>query len=182
MKININQKTLMLQVGDITKHSGEAIVNAANPYLAGGGGVDGAIHRAGGPFLLKACQEIIREIKRLPNGKAVITAGGALPARNVIHAVGPIYSHNPQAAPAILKSAYWESLHLADKMVLKDIAFPSIGTGSYGYPIGEAAAIAMKTIVDYLHGTTSLEKVFFYLFTNHDYQIYVQALKQVVGE
>lgn len=182
MQTIVNQKKLIIQVGDITKYNGDAIVNAANPYLAGGGGVDGAIHRAGGPSILKACQEIIREIKRLPNGKAVITAGGALPARNVIHAVGPIYSRNPRSAPDILKSAYLESLKLADKMALKDMAFPSIGTGSYGYPLAEAAAIAMDTIVHYLKGQTGLEKVAFYLFSNHDYAVYAKALKPLVDK
>lgn len=177
MQKEVNQKQIQLQVGDLTMFKGDAIVNAANPYLAGGGGVDGAIHRVGGPGILRACQKIINEIGRLPAGKAVITHGGQLPAKNVIHTVGPIYKKDGARAPRLLKSAYYESLDLADKMNLKSIAFPSLATGAYGYPVQAAAPIAMTTIIAYLSGQTVIERVAMILFTNDDYLVYSQALQ-----
>lgn len=178
MQKKINNKTIILQVGDITKYRGDVIVNAANPYLAGGSGVDGAIHQAGGPTILKACQKIIQQIGRLPNGKAIITHGGQLQARNVIHAVGPIYKESKEKAPRILKETYESCLKLADKMNLKDIAFPSISTGAYGYPVEEASIIAMNAVVEYLMTDTVIEKVSFYLYTYEDYMVYMNALEK----
>lgn len=180
VQIQVKERKLLLQVGDITKHKGEAIVNAANPYLAGGGGVDGAIHKAGGSYILKECKQIISEIGRLSGGKAVITSGGHMPCQNVIHTVGPVYKIDPKKAPDILRSAYMESLKLADKMALKDIAFPSIATGVYGYPVEEAADIAMQAVLDFLEQDSLIEEVYFYLFTSEDYEVYKAALEAML--
>lgn len=169
----INQTFLELVLGDITEQDTDAIVNAANSRLAGGGGVDGAIHRAGGP-------EIMEETRRrypngCPTGQAVITGGGRLKARYVIHTVGPIYNERRPPA-ALLAGAYLESLKLADQHQLKSIAFPSISTGAYGYPIIEASQIALKTIKNYLAGQTGLKLVRIVLFSQSDLETYQNEL------
>src|SRR5207244_444109 len=130
-----------LVVGDITEQDVDAIVNAANPGLAGGGGVDGAIHRAGGPDIMQEC----RIIGRCDVGKAVITGGGNLMARNVIHAVGPVYKDGQSGEPELLTSAYRSCLRIATRNELRSIAFPSLSTGAYRYPVRQAAHIAIKT-------------------------------------
>jgi O-acetyl-ADP-ribose deacetylase len=149
---------------DITKEITEAIVNAANSTLLGGGGVDGAIHRAGGPSILKECQRIVAEIRQLPAGRAVITTGGRLSAKYVIHTVGPVYSGGRRNEPATLASCYRESINLADDHGVKSLAFPSISTGAYGYPIEEAAPTAVETVLSSLASTTHVQLVRFVLF------------------
>src|ERR1700731_4019503 len=130
-----NGKTLELHgPPDITKETTEAVVNAVNSSLLGGGGVDGAIHHAGGPWILQECKRIVAKIGALPAGKAVITTGGRLPAKYVIHAVGPVYRGGPQHEAETLASCYRECIRLADDNGIKSLAFPSISTGAFGYP------------------------------------------------
>jgi O-acetyl-ADP-ribose deacetylase (regulator of RNase III) len=166
--------------GDITKQTTEAIVNAANSSLMGGGGVDGAIHRAGGPKILQECKEIVAKQGRLPTGRAVITSGGDLPAKYVIHTVGPIYRKikgkaEAKAQEEELRSCYVESLKLAAKQGLKTLSFPSISTGAYGYPVEEAAEIAIRAVHDFLSKESSVEEVYFVLFDEGTFQAYLQA-------
>lgn len=161
-----------LQQGDITKLEVDAIANAANARLAGGGGVDGAIHRAGGPAIMAEC----REIGFCPTGTAVVTTAGRLNARYVIHAVGPVYRNGTQGEPEMLEDAYRACLQLADSHVVTSIAFPSISTGVYGYPIEKAAPIALETVARHLQHGSSLERVVFVLFSAADYAVYAEAL------
>ncbi len=180
----INSKIKFIQ-GDITKQKVGAIVNAANSGLMGGGGVDGAIHRAGGPKILEECKEIIKRQGRLPTGQAVITSGGNLPARYVIHTVGPIYSKNTdhpstslgasRTQSTELRSCYIESLKLAVKHGVRTISFPSISTGAYGYPVEEAAPIAVGAVNDFLSKEKSIEAVYFVLFDERTFQAYLLA-------
>ncbi len=172
MDYRVNNSIIELFQGDITKLQVDAIVNAANPRLAGGGGVDGAIHRAGGPAIMDAC----RKIGGCPTGEAVITTGGDLAAKYVIHTVGPVYSSSA-GVPKLLQNAYANSLNLAEKHGLKSMAFPSISTGVYGYPIEEASKIAIRTVVDHLKGQTILEKVIFVLFSSPDLEVYIKSIQ-----
>jgi len=167
---------------DITKETTEAIVNAANSSLLGGGGVDGAIHRAGGPSILADCKRIVAEIGRLPAGKAVITTGGRLPAKYVVHTVGPIYRGGKSREAETLASCYRESIRLADDQGIQSLAFPSISTGAYGYPIGEAAAVAVATIANCLPGATHVKRVRLVLFDTADRQIYIRAAEMISRE
>ena len=146
MEIKINSTTLSLIKGDITNEEIDAIVNAANSRLAGGGGVDGAIHRAGGPKIMDEC----RKIGGCPTGSAVITTGGNLKAKYVIHTVGPVYRDGKNREAELLSSAYRKSLELAASKEIKSIAFPSISTGAYGYPINEASEIALNTVIEFI--------------------------------
>jgi O-acetyl-ADP-ribose deacetylase (regulator of RNase III) len=176
MEKQIKQTRISLELGDITKCRVDAIVNAANPSLMGGAGVDGAIHKAGGPAILKECKRIVAHIGRLTPGHAVITNGGRLPARHVIHTVGPVWHGGVQREELILSSAYRESLVLADKMALKTIAFPSISTGAYGYPLDQAAEIAMRTVKEYIAGDSFLEQIIFILFSQEILEAYQKKL------
>lgn len=178
MEVKIGKCRLIIKQGDITKEDTDAIVNAANTRLAGGGGVDGAIHRAGGPEIAEQC----RKIGSCPTGGAVITTGGLLPAKYVIHAVGPIYRGGKGKEAELLRSAYLSSLELADKYNLRSVAFPSISTGAYGYPIKEASLIALQAIIDFCqsHPQTSLEEIRFVLFTPHDREVYIQSLEELM--
>ncbi len=176
MDIGIAGGTLSLVVGDITQEETDAIVNAANEGLRGGGGVDGAIHRAGGPAIMAAC----RQIGYCPTGQAVITTGGNLKAGFVIHTVGPIYRGGTAGEATLLKSAYRESLKLASARGLKSVAFPSISTGAYGYPLDEAAHIALKTAVDYLKEHGDIKTIRFVLFDQKTYDVFLQELKKLV--
>src|SRR5436305_4732751 len=139
---------------DITKETTEAIVNAANSHLIVGGGVDGAIHHAGGPSILQECKRITAKIGRLPAGKAVITTAGRLPAKYVIHTVGPVYRGGNAHEPETLASCYCESISFADDHGIHSLPFPSLSTGAYGYPVHEAAVVAIQTVIDVLPGTT----------------------------
>jgi O-acetyl-ADP-ribose deacetylase (regulator of RNase III) len=155
--------TVVLAQGDITREATDAIANAANAGLLGGGGVDGAIHRAAGPELLAACREAKKTLAggRLPTGQAIATPGFRLRARHVIHCVGPIYDDDPAAAPPLLASCYRRALELCRALGLASIAFPAISTGVYGYPMREAAEIALAAIRDELarHAAPGLVKV-----------------------
>ncbi|HHT9159718.1 MAG TPA: O-acetyl-ADP-ribose deacetylase [Candidatus Brocadiaceae bacterium] len=175
MKVNINKSILELIEGDITEQETDAIVNAANSSLLGGGGVDGAIHRAGGPKILEEC----KKLGGCPTGEARITTGGKLKARHVIHTVGPVYSGGKQRESELLANAYKNSLNLASKYKLKSVSFPSISTGAYSYPINEASTIALKTVIDYLKTYTDIKLVRFVLYGQKAYQVYEKALQEL---
>lgn len=175
MQLTIHNTAIFLCKGDITAQRVDAIVNAANSRLAGGGGVDGAIHRAGGPAIMDAC----RKIGGCPTGSAVITNGGNLPASYVIHAVGPVYRNGSSGEPALLKSVYKSSLSLAEENHIKSIALPSISTGAYGYPLAEAAQIALSTVLEHVAGSTGIERVVFVLFSSHDFEVYQSLLEKM---
>ena len=176
MEVKINNSTLSLVEGDITKEETDAIVNAANSRLAGGGGVDGSIHRAGGPSIMEEC----RQIGGCPTGQAVITTAGNLKAKYVIHAVGPVYHGGKRGEAAFLKSAHLESLKLASAKELRSISFPAISTGVYGYPVNEAALIALRTVIDYLKEHTEIELVRFVLFGHKTYEIFAAELRKIM--
>ncbi len=177
--IKINDATLSIIQGDITVQKTDAIVNAANSGLMGGGGVDGAIHRAGGPSILEECKQIIKKQDRLPTGKAVITTGGNLPAKYVIHTVGPVWHGGNSGEPELLASAYRESLALAASNNLESVSFPSISTGVYGYPVDKAASVAISTVKDFLkNGETSIKIIIFVLFDSRTYSAYAQQLEK----
>ncbi len=178
MQVQIGQSLLELVQGDITRQDTEAIVNAANPSLLGGGGVDGAIHRAGGPQILEEC----RRIGGCPPGEARVTTGGRLRARYVIHTVGPIYRGGERGEAQILAGAYRSSLELASQRGIKSVAFPSISTGAYGYPIELAAPIALQTVGDFLESHSEIELVRFVLYGRSAYEAYEHALKAVMQD
>lgn len=181
METMINQVKLSLIRGDITQQDTDAIVNAANPSLMGGGGVDGAIHRAGGPTILEECKQIVANQGRLPTGKAVITTGGNLNAKYVIHTVGPIWHGGDRNEAELLSSAYWESLKLATDRNLTSISFPSISTGAYGYPLDKAARVALRAVTSFLKEKhTSVKEVIFVLFDSSAHESYCSALKELI--
>ena len=181
-EVTIGKTRLSLIQGDITKQATDAIVNAANSSLIGGGGVDGAIHRAGGPTILSECRQIVSRIGRLDTGKAVITTGGDLKAKYVIHTVGPVWHGGNRGEPELLASAYRESLKLAAERKLKSISFPSISTGVYSYPVTKAAKVALETVIAFLRGgSTSLQEVFFVLYDSNTYQAYSARLTEISG-
>ena len=175
MKATIHQSTLEVVQGDITHQDTEAIGNAANSALAGGGGVDGAIHRAGGPTIMS---ELKTRYKGCPTGSAVITGGGNLKAKFVIHAVGPRYSGSPND-PELLSGAYRKSLELCTQNKISSIAFPSISTGIYGYPVEDAARIALKTVMDYLKSHPEIKLVRFVLFDSRTFDVYKRSLEEM---
>jgi O-acetyl-ADP-ribose deacetylase (regulator of RNase III) len=177
MEVSIGDKVIRFVQGDITVESVDAIVNAANPSLMGGGGVDGAIHRAGGPAILEECRQIVARQGACPTGQAVITTGGRLPTRHVIHTVGPIWRGGGHGEDRLLASAYRESLALAAARGLSSVAFPSISTGVYGYPVAEAARVAVETVMEHLRGRTSVKEVRFVLFDRRTYEAYIEAAK-----
>jgi len=169
--------------GDITKQATESIVNAANPSLMGGGGVDGAIHRAGGPAILEECRQIVSRQGRLPTGKAVITTGGNLKARFVIHTVGPVWHGGNKGEAELLASAYQESLKVAAESNLSSISFPSISTGAYGYPVAEAAKVAIRTVASFLkEQSTPIKEVVFVLFDSTTFESYSSVLGEMRSE
>ncbi len=178
--IRINKSYLELLQGDITQVATDAIVNAANSSLMGGGGVDGAIHKAGGPAILEECKKIIEKIGKLPTGEAVITTGGNLRAKYVIHTVGPIWRGGKNNEENLLKNAYLNSLKLADSHNLSSVAFPSISTGVYRFPIKEASQIALETIMNFLQQDTSVEKVIMVLFGSNNHKIYNETLNKIL--
>jgi O-acetyl-ADP-ribose deacetylase (regulator of RNase III) len=181
MQVVVNKTTLSLIQGDITRQGTDAIVNAANSSLMGGGGVDGAIHRAGGPAILEECKKIVARQGRLPTGKAVITTGGDLKARHVIHTVGPIWHGGNRGEADLLASAYRESLSLAVASGLKTVSFPSISTGAYGYPVDSAARVALQTVIEFLEKDTSLKDVVFVLFDHRTCEVYVEELESLLS-
>ena len=168
---------LEVVLGDITKITSDAIVNAANSSLLGGGGVDGAIHRAGGPAILEACKAIRAAQGECPAGEAVMTTAGKLPASYVIHTVGPVWRGGNSGEPQLLANCYKNSLHLADAHQLTSIAFPNISTGVYGYPKQQAATIAVQAVKLYFeeHTDSTIDQVLFVCFDEENYKLY-QAL------
>lgn len=161
-------RELKLLRADITQVHVDAIVNAANQHLAGGGGVDGAIHRAGGPSIMEAC----RRIGGCPTGSAVATTAGNLPARHVIHAVAPRWQGGRRGEPDLLRHAYRRSMEVADELKAATVAFPSLGTGIYGNPLEPSARIAVETVSEYLRSARHVRSVTFVLFSDHDLQVY----------
>jgi O-acetyl-ADP-ribose deacetylase (regulator of RNase III) len=176
MKIKVQNSVMEIVEGDITLQGTEAIVNAANKSLRGGGGVDGAIHRAGGPEILEECIKI----DGCETGEAVITTGGNLKARYVIHTVGPVYRDGSHNEPRLLENSYRNSLELASSKGIKSISFPSISTGAYGYPLEEAAGIAIHTAVTYVRKKPDIELIRFVLFGQKAYEVYEKVLKKLV--
>ena len=160
--------------GDITKLTVDAIVNAANSTLMGGGGVDGAIHRAGGPAILEQCKQIVAEQGYCKTGKAVMTTAGNLPAKYVIHTVGPIWSGGHACEGIKLANCYKNSLQLAVEHGVKSIAFPGISTGVYGFPKDLAAHISLDTIVGFLQTESSVEKVYLVCYDDENFELYTK--------
>jgi O-acetyl-ADP-ribose deacetylase len=175
MEIKVGPSILELVEGDITRQDTDAVVNAANEALRPGGGVDGAIHRAGGPAIEAEC----RRLGGCPTGEARITTGGDLKAGYVIHTVGPVYRDGRHREPELLASCYRESLKLASAKGIKSLAFPSISTGVYGYPMEDAARVALKTVKDYLAQHPEIERVRFVLFGQAAYEVYAKALLEL---
>lgn len=174
-QVEINNVKLILKVGDITEEDVDAIVNAANPTLLGGGGVDGAIHRKGGPKILEEC----KKIGGCKPGEAVITTGGNLKAKFVIHTVGPIWHGGNNKEDEILKNAYLNSLKIAKGNNLKTISFPSISTGAYGYPVELASKVALSAIIEFLKKEDFFLEIRMVLFKERDFEIYLEALKSI---
>ena len=179
MIMKLASATLTLLTGDITRHPADAIVNAANSSLMGGGGVDGAIHRAGGPAILEDCKKIRARQGPLPPGRAVATTAGNLPAKHVIHTVGPVWHGGQSGEPETLASCYRESLLLADDLQLRSVSFPAISTGIYGYPMAEAAEMALRAVAATLESTQHVKEVFFVLFDNSAFAAFSAAAHRV---
>jgi O-acetyl-ADP-ribose deacetylase (regulator of RNase III) len=180
MQVPIGPCTLELVTGDITQQHTDAIVNAANRRLAGGGGVDGAIHRSGGPSIMEETRQ--KYPQGCPTGEAVITAAGKLPARHVIHAVGPIWSGGQQDAESLLASAYRRSLEVAVANGCRSVALPSLSTGAYGYPLAPAARTALRTVGAFLQQHQQPQLVRFVLFDADTYGAYAVALEAMQTE
>jgi O-acetyl-ADP-ribose deacetylase (regulator of RNase III) len=176
-----NGKTLEFIEGDITRESTDAVVNAANSSLMGGGGVDGAIHRRGGPAILEACKKIRQEQypKGLPTGSAVATTAGHLPAKHVIHTVGPVWHGGGGGEAERLASCYRESIRVAEELKLTSVAFPSVSTGVYGYPVAQAAEVAVATVLDALRAAEHVKTVRLVLFGAHDYRVYTEHARNI---
>lgn len=167
--------------GDITEQDSDAVVNAANSSLMGGGGVDGAIHRKGGPRILEECKRIREREwpKGLPTGKAVATSGGLLKARHIIHAVGPVWKGGSQNESALLADCYRNSLQLAKGLGSKSVSFPSVSTGAYGYPIAEASRVALRAVKEFVEAEENPDTITFVLFTENDLAVYQSAAKEL---
>jgi O-acetyl-ADP-ribose deacetylase (regulator of RNase III) len=175
-EINVGNVVYFLTLGDLTETKVDAIVNAANPSLLGGGGVDGAIHREGGPKILEACREIRSRQGTCKPGDAVITTGGDLHARFVIHTVGPVWQGGEKGESEILARCYRASLSLARENGVKSLAFPSISTGAYRFPVGLAAKVAQRALIEELKTESVLERIGFCLFDRATYDAYYEAL------
>ncbi len=185
VSVQVEGCTLELVQGDITDQQVDAVVNAANPTLMGGGGVDGAIHRAGGPAILEECKEIVKTLpgRRLPPGQAVITTGGNLPARYVIHTVGPVWRGGSEGEDQVLARAYRSSLEVARQKGLRSVAFPSISTGAYGFPVDRAARVALRAVLDFLRDHPgAFQVVRLVLWSARDFDAYRQALEELQAE
>ncbi len=182
MDFTVNRAKLSLVEGDITQVPADAIVNAANSSLVGGGGVDGAIHRSGGPSIMAELDEIRPRIGKCATGSAVVTGAGRLPAQYVIHAVGPVYRDGKRGEPELLASCYRTSLRLAEEKGAKSVTFPSISTGVYGYPMAEAATVALMAVSDYLkQADRGIEQATFVLFSAAAYEAHVEAARRLLG-
>jgi O-acetyl-ADP-ribose deacetylase (regulator of RNase III) len=177
----IGKSKINLVLGDITEQNTDAVVNAANSSLMGGGGVDGAIHSKGGPAILEECKILRKTTWKdgLLPGEATITTGGRLKAKKVIHTVGPVWSGGRKGEAQLLENSYFHSLLLALKMEIKTISFPSISTGAYGYPIEEASRIALNTVIEFLKNLEGIEEVRFVLHSRKDLQTYEEALAEI---
>ena len=176
MEIKINETKIVLVCGDITKETTDAIVNAANEDLAGGGGVDGAIHKAGGPAIIAEC----RKIGGCPTGQAVITTAGKLAAKYVIHTVGPVYHGGNKGEADLLQNAYGNSLKLAREKGMQSISFPAISCGVYGYPVDQAARLAMKTCIEIARENADIKVIRHILFNRQIYDVFSAELKKLV--
>jgi O-acetyl-ADP-ribose deacetylase (regulator of RNase III) len=175
-----SENFLELLTGDITDETTDAIVNAANSSLLGGGGVDGAIHRAAGPGLLEECKKIRAKRGTLPTGQAVSTSGANLKAKYVIHTVGPVWNGGESNEPETLASCYRESLRLANELECASISFPSISTGAFGYPVHDAAKVALQAVVEHLQSTPgSVRRVRFVLFDSRSHNAYKQSAENL---
>ena len=176
-EFKVGKATVRFVQGDITEMKTDAIVNAANSSLMGGGGVDGAIHRRGGPEILEECKKIRAEEwpQGLPTGKAVITIAGNLKAKHVIHTVGPVWHGGNHGEPELLAQAYENSLRLAVAKGLKTLAFPSISTGAYGYPVESASRVALKAVKEFLEKEDGLDEVVFVLFSESAFNVYLDV-------
>ncbi len=179
--IPIASRSVILLVGDLTQNDADAVVNAANEQLAPGGGVCGAIHRAGGPAIWEECNQIVQKHGPLPTGQAVTTTGGKLKARCVIHTVGPVWHGGHIGEPEKLASCYRESIRAADDLKLKSIAFPSISTGIFGYPVELAAPVALKAVAEASQSTKHVLEVRFVLFDQQTFNAYSQAARAISG-
>lgn len=179
-RISIGDRALLFLTGDITRQDADAIVNAANSSLMGGGGVDGAIHRAGGPAILAECRQYRETHAPLPAGRAIATSGGNLAARYVIHTVGPVWQGGDNGETQTLASCYSESLRLADELKLAAIAFPSISTGAFGYPVHQAAEAAIQAVTETLPGTQHVREVRFALFDQRTFEAYKSAAEKFI--
>jgi O-acetyl-ADP-ribose deacetylase (regulator of RNase III) len=178
VRLRVGEAGIELVLGDLTRDDSDAIVNAANSSLLGGGGVDGAIHRAGGPAILEECKGIVARQGRLPTGEAVITTGGRLPARHVIHTVGPVYSGKP-SDPEKLAACHMNSLRLAAERGLATVAFPAISTGVYGYPLELAAPVALGAVAGFLRCGGPVRRVRFVLFGAQAFEAFKKALESL---
>ncbi len=178
MQVKINSANLNLKIGDITKEEVDVIVNAANSSLMGGGGVDGAIHKAGGSKILQECKQIVSQIGSLSTSKAVITTAGDMPSKYVIHTVGPIWQGGTANEESLLYNAYFNSLRLAKEKTLKTISFPSISTGAYRFPLEKASKIAIKAIKDFLLNENFLEEINLVLFNKETFLAFEKALQE----
>ncbi len=179
-ELAVGTRTVRLEQGDITRIPVDAIVNAGNSGLLGGGGVDGAIHRAGGRAIYNECKAIVTQRGPLPPGQAVKTTGGTLPAKYVIHTVGPVWEGGGAGEAATLASAYRESLRVAESYGLRTVAFPSISTGAFGYPVADAAEVALGTVIAFLRNDAhSVREVTFVLYDAHTMNVYRAALDEL---
>lgn len=183
-EFHVGKARVRLVQGDITNMETDAIVNAVNSSLMGGGGVDGAIHCRGGPAILEECKKIRVTTwpQGLPTGKAVITGAGNLKTRHVIHTVGPIWRGGKRGEPELLAQAYQNSLRLAVANGLKSVAFPSISTGAYGYPIEDASRVALKAVKEFLEKEAGVDQVVFVLFSENALEAYVNTARDVFGK
>lgn len=180
--MKVNKTTFSIKQGDITQEVVDVIVNAANSGLLGGGGVDGAIHRAAGPSVLEECAAIRESQGKCPTGGAVITGAGNLRAKFIVHAVGPVWSGGERQEEQKLKDAYTNSLEVSARKGAKSIAFPAISTGAYRYPIKEAAGVALKVCADYAKSSEQFEEIRFILFSARDLRVYAEELAQLALE
>ena len=180
-EFKVGETAVRLVQGDITEMETDAIVNAANTSLMGGGGVDGAIHRKGGKKILEECREIrARQLPLgLPPGKAVMTSAGNLKAKSVIHTVGPVWHGGNRGEPEVLAEAYQNSLTVAIANGIKSVAFPSISTGAFGYPINDASRIALKVVKGFMEKTNKPAEVVFVLFSEGDLKVYMDSAKEI---